>query len=89
MLPPGPNTPIIIGMQERKRRQLIQGNTYGVFYKGRKFFGVYKAIFDNDCIIIETFAQHPHYNEGEPFKVHLIFDRKWVFELNEVNAFVN
>lgn len=89
MLPPGPNTPIIIGMAERKRRELIQGNLYAVFYKGHKFYGVYKALFDNDCIVLEAFAKHPDNNGGEPFKVHFIFDRKWVFELNEINSFVN
>lgn len=85
MQPPGPHNPIIIGMLERQARPLTLGNHYVVFYKGNKMLGQYVDDADREHIIIKGLM----YLGNVLTPVHMLYNRKWVFELQESIAFQN
>lgn len=85
MMPPGPNSPIVFGMQERVRRGLIEGHMYVVFFKGQKIVGEFRGRFDPNHAIIKTRVNM----HGIMTTVNFIFADRWVFTLEETTTFLN
>lgn len=78
---PGPgNKPLIIGLAERARRELIIGNAYAIFMHGEKFIGTFQGEFGSGRVILQV-IQHTCFGT---MRTNMLPMKEWVYELNEI-----
>lgn len=81
---PGPQSPIVHGMQERVRRGLVIGNMYIVFFKGNKILAEFTGVHMGFAIMKASIEVN-----GIMTTVNFVYAARWVFELHEATALLN